>query len=330
MIDIGNLNDPVWRLALVGLVFAALLGLCLVVLLPAMAGGDKRRRLAEVQQYRIAEDTEETSALPGGAITRTALSVTEQVVRARGWEGHFAAQLDRAGMKLRPHEWVLLRVVVLVGTAGLLTLVLGLIALPFGLVFGWLATATYHRSRARRRADRFAVALPEALQLVIGSLRSGFSLQQALEGMVREADDQLEAEFGRALAEIRLGMELEDALDRLARRTHNQDLAWTVMAIRVQREVGGNLAEVLNTTVNTIRERELLRGHVRALSAEGRLSAWILVALPIVMGGFMFVFRPEYISPLVTDPRGVLMLLVGISLLCVGAFWLSRAVRVEV
>jgi tight adherence protein B len=330
MIDIGIMDDPVWRLALVGVVFAALLGLFLTVLLPVMTGGDKRRRLAEVQHYRIAEDTQETSALPGGAITRTALSVTEHVVRARGWDGHFAAQLDRAGMKLRPHEWVLLRAVVLIAVAGVLTVALGPIALPFGLVFGWLATATYHRSRARRRADRFAAALPESLQLIIGSLRSGFSLQQAIEGMVREADEQVEAEFGRALAEMRLGMELEDALDRLARRIHNQDLAWAVMAIRLQREVGGNLAEVLNTTVNTIRERELLRGHVRALSAEGRLSAWILVALPIVMGGFMFVFRPQYVSPLFTDPRGVLMLLVGISLLCVGAFWLSRAVRVEV
>jgi tight adherence protein B len=233
-------------------------------------------------------------------------------------------------MKLRPHEWVLLRVVVVVGTVGVLTLAFGPIALPFGLVFGWLATAAYHRSRARRRADRFAAALPEALQLVIGSLRSGFSLMQAIEGMTREGDEQVATEFGRMLAETRLGMELEDALDRLARRTENPDLAWTVLAIRVQREVGGNLAEVLTTTVNTIRERELLRGHVRSLSAEGRLSAWILVALPIIAAGLMFTMRPDYVRPLFTDSRGILMLLVAISLLCVGGIWLTRAVRVEV
>jgi tight adherence protein B len=330
MIDLGAMGEPVWRYAVAGLVFAALLGALLVVLLPAMAGGGKRRRLAELQHYRINEETEETSALPGGAVTRTALAVTEQLVRSGGWEGHFAAQLDRAGMKLRPHEWVLLRVVVALGVVGVLVLTLGLIALPFGLLFGWLATAAYHRWRARRRAERFEAALPQALQLVIGSLRSGFSLQQAIEGMVREADDQVATEFSRALAEIRLGAELEDALDRLARRTHNQDLAWTVMAIRVQREVGGNLAEVLSTTVDTIRERELLRGHVRALSAEGRLSAWILVALPIVLGGFMFAFRRDYVSPLVTDSRGILMFLVGVSLICIGGIWLSRVVRVEV
>jgi Flp pilus assembly protein TadB len=330
MIELGVLDQPVWRYAVAGLVFGALFGVFLVVLLPVFGGGAKRRRLAELQRYRINEQADETAALPGGAVTRTALAVTEQVVRSGGWEGHFAGQLDRAGMKLRPHEWVLLRVVVLLGVAGALTLALGLVGLPFGLVFGWLATAAYHRSRARRRADKFAAALPEALQLVIGSLRSGFSLTQAIDGMAREADERVATEFGRALAETRLGMDLAEALDRLARRTENPDLAWTVMAIKVQREVGGNLAEVLGTTVNTIRERELLRGHVRALSAEGRLSAWILVTLPVLMGAFMFVFRPEYVRPLVTDPRGILMLLVGVSLVLVGAIWLTRAVRVEV
>jgi tight adherence protein B len=329
MIDLGPMNEPMWRYAIAGLVFVSLLVVLLAVLLPVLTGGDKRRRLAELQRYRTAEVADEHT-IPGGAITRTALSVTEHVVRSGGWEGHFATQLDRAGMKMRPHEWVLLRVVVVVGTVGALTLAFVPIALPFGLVFGWLATAAYHRSRARRRADQFAAALPEALQLVIGSLRSGFSLMQAIEGMTREADEQVATEFGRMLAETRLGMELEDALDRLARRTENPDLAWTVMAIRVQREVGGNLAEVLSTTVATIRERELLRGHVRSLSAEGRLSALILVALPIVAAGLMFVMRPAYMHPLFTDSRGILMLLVAFSLLCVGVIWLSRAVRVEV
>jgi tight adherence protein B len=329
MIDLDTISELIWQYAIAGLVFVALLVVLLTVLLPVLVGGEKRRRLAELQRYRTAEAAE-AHAVPGGAITRTALAVTERVVRSGGWEGHFSAQLDRAGMKLRPHEWVLLRVVVVVGTVGVLTLAFGPIALPFGLVFGWLATAAYHRSRARRRADRFAAALPEALQLVIGSLRSGFSLMQAIEGMTREGDEQVATEFGRMLAETRLGMELEDALDRLARRTENPDLAWTVLAIRVQREVGGNLAEVLTTTVNTIRERELLRGHVRSLSAEGRLSAWILVALPIIAAGLMFTMRPDYVRPLFTDSRGILMLLVAISLLCVGGIWLTRAVRVEV
>jgi tight adherence protein B len=153
---------------------------------------------------------------------------------------------------------------------------------------------------------------------------------QAIEAMVREVGDPIATEFNRMLAETKLGMDLEEALLRLARRTHNRDLAWAVMAIKVQREVGGNLAEVLESTVAAIREREMLRGHVRSLSAEGRLSAYILVGLPVIAAGIMFLARREYVAVLFTDPRGVLLLLIALVLLAVGAFWASRVVRVEV
>lgn len=317
-----------------GAVFLALLILGLVVLLPLLTGGEKRRRLAEVERYRLKLSRTRRGGnredVPGGPVARTALAVTEQMVRTGGWEERFAAQLDRAGMTLRAHEWVLVRILVVLGSSAVLAFLLGPLAIPFGVLFGWLATAAYHRARARRRAEKFTAALPAALQLVIGSLRSGFSLVQALEAMAREVGDPIATEVSRALAETRLGMDLDEALERLAERTHNRDLAWAVMAIRIQREVGGNLAEVLETTVATIRERDLLRSQVRSLSAEGRLSAVVLVALPLVVGGVMFATRRDYIGLLFTDPRGVVLLLVGAALLCVGAFWLSRVVRVEV
>ncbi len=176
----------------------------------------------------------------------------------------------------------------------------------------------------------FATLLPDALQLIIGSLRSGFSLSQAIDAMVRELPDPVASEFGRALGEARLGESLEDALARVAERMRSDDLRWAVVAIRVQQQVGGNLAEVLTTTVNTIRERDALRRHVRALSAEGRLSAWILVALPVLAGVFMFTVRTEYAMVLVTDPLGLLLLLIGVLLVAVGTFWMSRVIKVEV
>jgi tight adherence protein B len=110
----------------------------------------------------------------------------------------------------------------------------------------------------------------------------------------------------------------------------SSDLTWVVVAIRVQREVGGNLAEVLTRTVETMREREAIRGQVRALAAEGKLSAYILVALPLLIALYMFVVRPDYIRPLYTEPLGIGMLMVGVGLLAAGAFWMSRAVKVEV
>jgi Flp pilus assembly protein TadB len=134
----------------------------------------------------------------------------------------------------------------------------------------------------------------------------------------------------RALAETRLGVEMEDALSRVAARMSSKDLAWAVVAIRVQREVGGNLAEVLSTTGATMREREALRRHVRGLAAEGRLSAYILIALPLLVALVMLLTRPSYLVPLVTTALGVAMLIVGIALMVLGTFWMTRIVKVEV
>ena len=119
------------------------------------------------------------------------------------------------------------------------------------------------------------------LTLLASSLATGFSLPQAIDAIVRDAAEPAAKEFSRALAETRIGADLEDSLDRLAHRLDSDNLRWTTMAIRIQRQVGGNLAETLRTTAATLRERESLKREVRALSAEGRLSAYILIALPV-------------------------------------------------
>jgi tight adherence protein B len=165
---------------------------------------------------------------------------------------------------------------------------------------------------------------------MVSALRSGFSLPQAVDALVREGPEPVAGEFNRALAEIRLGGELEDALDRVATRNNSRDLGWLVMAIRIQREVGGNLSEVMETAVSTMRERGRLFRHVRALSAEGRLSAYVLIALPVGVAAFMFASRGDYIRPLYTTFLGVVMLVTAVVLVAVGAFWLSRVIKVRV
>ncbi|GAB7049245.1 type II secretion system F family protein [Catenuloplanes indicus] len=328
MIDSGT---PAFRIAMAALVFLALLAIFLLIFSPMFGLVERRRRMAQVEEFASAVRADRSTApRPASPFARVAVSAAEQVVRTRGWEERIGHQLDRAGLKLRPSEWLLARIGVALGLAVVLTLLAGPLGFLLGAFLGVLATELFQRHLANRREERFAAALPDSIQMVIGSLRSGFSLQQALDAMVRESVDPLAGEFSRALAEARLGMELEEALDRVAKRMHNKDLAWTVIAMRVQREVGGNLAEVLSNTITTIRERELLRGHVRALSAEGRLSAWVLLALPIVLGAFMFLSRREYVAPLFTDPRGVLMLIAGVVLVVLGGFWLTRVVKVEV
>jgi Flp pilus assembly protein TadB len=215
-------------------------------------------------------------------------------------------------------------------------IVAGVVFLPWyvGLPVGALAGAggpwAYRVFAAKRRIGKFAEQLPDAMQMVVGSLQSGFSLGQALDTLVREAPAPISTEFGRVLAEVQLGSELEDALERAAERTDSEDLACLVMAIRIQHEVGGSLAEVLTTSVATMRERFRLQRHVRALSAEGRLSAYVLIGLPVGIGAYMFLFRTDYVRPLYTTFFGLVMLVGGAVMLAIGSFWMSRLIKVEV
>src|SRR4029077_6299411 len=141
---------------------------------------------------------------------------------------------------------------------------------------------------AARRRRTFTSQLPDMLQLMAGALRAGYSLMQGVEAVAQEVDDPMGSELRRVLAEARLGRVLEEALDDMADRMGSADFKWAVMAVRIQREVGGNLAELLSTVAETMIARERLRREVRALTAEGRISAIVLLLLPIGLGFAMY------------------------------------------
>lgn len=328
--------------AVAGIAFLAILLIALMalygpVLRQARAG--RQARLEEVQRYRVlgAVGNETWNAPPSPGVTdsqsavgRTALSFVDRTVRARGKREDLVAELDRAGMRMRPEEWAVIQVLAVVIPAVLLALPAGIIGFIIGGIAGFAGVRFYVSTKIRKRAEAFADQLPETLQLLAGSLRTGFSLNQALTSVVREGTEPSASEFSRALAEARLGSELEDALDRVAERMKCEDLSWVVMAIRISRDVGGNLAEVLGTTVVTMRQRVELRGLVRVLSAEGRLSAKVLVGLPIFLAGFMAVFRASYMRPMIHSAGGVIALGVAALLLVLGSIWLNRLTKIEV
>ena len=160
---------------------------------------------------------------------------------------------------------------------------MAVLGLGLGIVLPW----SYLTVKESRRTSAFLAQLPDTLQLVAGSLSAGYSIPQAMDTVVREGQQPITGEFNRALVEARLGVPIEDAMDGIAERMKSKDFAWVVMAIRIQREVGGNLAELLTTVAATLRERERLRRQVSVLSAEGRLSAWILGLLPIVFALYL-------------------------------------------
>ncbi|NUT37958.1 MAG: VWA domain-containing protein [Hamadaea sp.] len=332
---IGELSSgfPMWlEWTLVALVFVGLLALGFLVIGPMLNSSDRRRRAAQVEQFTVAPRRHAPPPESENPVAQAALQMSEQVMKQANVEGRLAQQLDRAGMRMRPHEWLLLRMVVSVVGALVLAVLISpwYVGFILGALIGAAATTLYHRLKAERRVSAFATTLPDALQLVIGSLRSGFSLTQSVDAMTKELGDPIATEFGRALGETRLGVDIEDALERVATRMRSKDLGFVVVAIRVQREIGGNLAEVLTTTVNTMRERMMLHRHVRALSAEGRLSAYVLIALPIVVLGYMALVRGEYLVPLVSTPIGWLLSLVGVVQLVLGTLWMLKVVKVEV
>lgn len=246
-------------------------------------------------------------------------------------EARIAARLEGAGSDLKPAEWLLLHVAIafVAGLLGLVLghgIVLGLIFVAVGVIGPWQYLG-FKKSRLRKA---FGAALPDTLQLMSGSLAAGLSLAQSVDTIVREGSEPVASEFRRVMVEARLGVELEDALEGIAERFESDDFRWVVMAIRIQRQVGGNLAELLDTVAATMRERQYLRRQVATLAAEGKLSAWVLGALPPLFLVYLMFTNPSYIHPLFHDPRGLVMLFFGAGWLGVGVFWMSRIVKVEV
>jgi tight adherence protein B len=323
---------PRLPLVVLGLAFLGLLATGLVVATPKSTT-DPKARIEQLDAYQWSVPMA-SAAVPAadGQVATAALSLVDRLIRPGPSRSRIASGLEQAGVRMRPQEWVLVRIAVAVVAVAALSLLSGsvLTGAVAGTLAAWLGTRFWLNQKAARRCAAFADQLPDVLQLVASSLRSGFTLPQALEAVVHEGDQPAAGELTRALTEARLGVKLEDALDQVSHRTRSQDLAWVVMAVRISRDVGGNLAEVLLTTVHTMRERGQLRRQVRALSAEGRLSGYILVGLPIAVAGWLALVRPEYLRPLYTDSAGIVMLVIAVLGIVVGSWWMSRIVKVEV
>ena len=213
-------------------------------------------------------------------------------------------------------------------------------ALIMGLAFGWwpavaastLATAGLFlaaRAHAQRYRRECQAALPDALSLMAAGLVAGHTLQQSLTAVVR-AGGPLTAELGRVQLMTRLGETVPDALDEMATRIRSTELAWVAIAIRINAGVGGDIGALLTTIAATIRDRDVLKRTARVLSAEGRLSAWVLGALPPAFVALLLVLRPEHLEPLVADQRGWAVMAGAVGLFAVGVVWLLRSIRLEV
>ena len=331
-VSAGGFSLPPWAMY----AGTGLLGLSLVVLFVNLIPAKTQTEFTPDERLaKYAALTANTNAVASErdlSLAQAKQAAAVMLHRNQSLEARIAARLEHAGSSLKPAEWLLAHsaIAVIAGAVGMLlgdgNIILGLIFTALGVVLPW----AYLGFRRGRRLKAFNSSLPDTLQLMAGSLQAGLSLAQSVDAIVKEGTEPIAGEFTRVLIETRLGVSLEDALEGITERFDSKDFAWVVMAIKIQRQVGGNLAELLNTVAGTIREREYMRRQVAALAAEGKLSAIVLGGLPPGFLTYLLIVNGDYVMPMFTDPRGWVMLGGGGLLLSVGAFWMSRMVKVEV
>ena len=308
---------------------AGLVAVALAVTAVAVAPSGPRTRRS-LTSDRVAEDGDAgVGERMVDSVRSAATRVTTRAVEVSERSGAIDDALDRAGLIMRAGEFVALVLGVVVVAALLLGLLMGPVGVVLGVFVPILGAPAFLRFLARRRNKKFADQLGDTLMLMSGSLRSGFGVAQAIDSVAEEMDAPIGVEFQRAILEMRLGRDVESALDGIARRMDNEDFSWVVDAMRIHRQVGGDLAQILDQVAETIRARNRLRRQISALTAEGRLSGIVLSALPIVMALVLWTSNADYLRPLFTRTAGQVMLAFAIGLLIAGGLWLKKLVDVE-
>jgi tight adherence protein B len=267
----------------------------------------------------------------GGWIPASVTHFGRRFADKRGFSERLDAELEAASVSLRSGEFVVVTVGAVFAGAIVALAVFGnpLFALVGGVIGGLAPTAAL-RMALKRRAEKLREQLPDVLTIMASSLRAGHSFLQALDTVAREIAQPAATEFQRVVAEIRLGRSAEDALEALAERVGSSDFKWAVLAVNIQREVGGNLAEILDNVSDTLRERAMMRRQVRVLTSEGRLSAWVLTLLPIGIAFYLFAMSPDYIGLLFSTTVGYVMLGGALILLVAGVLWMRKIVNIDV
>ncbi len=269
----------------------------------------------------------ETARTRFAALGTQATALAERALSNYDHEGRVGAALERAGIDLRPAEFAAVTGSVVVATTLLGLLFLGpILGLVVGVVTAgivWFVVSM----RGQKRCERFEEQLGDTLQMLSGGLRAGHSLPQAMDAVVHEAESPTREEFQRVMFETQLGHTLPQAMRNLADRVGSEDFEWVAEAVEIQRDIGGDLAELLDNVTSTIRDRRRVSRQIKSLTAEGRLSAVILFCLPLVMLGFMAAVNKTYFHTLTESFAGNLMLVGAGTLMVVGGLWLRRIVR---
>jgi len=313
-------------------------------------GGDVTERL---ERYAAAgtEKTSNTKTKRDGGGVRQALAGSRaftdfnRVVERRDFAANLARELARADLALKPSEFLAIRAASIIGVP-MIVWVLGATLVPtlgnpiawlVGAVVGWWLPRFYLNHRKGKRLKAFNGALADTITLIANALRSGSSFLQAIEMVVRETQPPISTEFNRVIREVNLGLPFEQALANLTRRVRSDDLELMTTAISIQHQVGGNLAEILDSIAFTIRERVRIVGEIKTLTAQQRMSGYVVAGLPIGLVGILMVIAPKFMDPMFQKPPemmglplGVIILTIGGVMMGVGFLLIRKVVDIEV
>jgi tight adherence protein B len=256
-----------------------------------------------------------------------ALNSLNKAVEQRDFGANLARDIARADLHLKPSEFLFIWAGSILGVPLIMLLLspflpaLGNpIFLLIGLLIGFLLPRFWLGRRKNGRLGAFNKQLPDTITLIANALRAGSSFLQAIELVVRESRPPISTEFSRVIREVNLGLPFEQALENMVRRVRSDDLELMATAISIQHQVGGNLAEILDSIAYTIRERVRIQGEIRTLTAQQRLSGYVVGFLPIALAGFLFVAAPGFMKPMFDNPPAILGLPAGVVILIFGGF----------
>lgn len=313
--------NTVWNSPLVLIGGLVLLYATLVLLITVVF---RSRRVIDIQRRQPKTQNRPTALT---VFTDATKGVIDSRLGIRSQGPLSQGSLDAAGLKKPASDYVvIIGVVVLI--SGVLGISLGglILGLCMCLVSVVGVYAALRLLTARRRA-RFDDQVPDTLQMLTGGMRAGHSLLRAIDAGSKESEAPMSEELSRIVNETRIGRDLGESLKDVAARTASEDFHWIAQAIEIHREVGGDLAEVLDHVGETIRDRNQIRRQVRALSAEGRISALVLIALPIIMFAVLCFMNPLYAQTFTSTLPGFFIIAAAVVMLSLGSLWLSRLIK---
>ena len=330
------------------LVVAAIAALAvLLIALGVASGGSGAGVTARLERYtsgRSEKKKEKAEGLGEMLSSSNALASLNRAVEGRDFGANLARELARADLKLKPSEYLAIWASATVGTP-VVFFVIGFVMPSFqspivligGLLVGFIAPRMWLGRRKSSRLNAFNKQLPDTITLVANALRAGSSFLQAIELVVRESRPPVSIEFARVIREVNLGLPFDSAMENMVRRVRSDDFELMATAINIQHQVGGNLAEILDSIAFTIRERVRIKGEIRTLTAQQRLSGYVVGFLPFGLAGFIFLAAPTFFEPM-WDPKvsiaglpaGIIILGLGLVMMMIGFMFIRKIVDIEV